>query len=135
LDTVISALAVLSDNTETEPLAVRAAALDAAITHMAGNGCKVADSAGNGNAVVGIAGTFEAYLTGVNTVAVPDVEVRLMIGSLANAIALLSAAGFTEQDDAENWAQRRDATVAAFDRLLDQLTDRLADHLAATGGR
>jgi hypothetical protein len=66
---------------------------------------------------------------------VPDVEVRLMIGSLANAIALLSAAGFTEQDDAENWAQRRDATVAAFDRLLDQLTDRLADHLAATGGR
>lgn len=125
LETMISALGVLADNADMRDdgqrdLAVRAAALDAAIAHLAGDGSRVADSKGDGNAVVGCARTFERYLTDPDSGSqADDSEVfEAGLAELCEARDLLATAAFGELGDADGWAARRDRLIASLDQAL-----------------
>jgi hypothetical protein len=140
LDSVISALAVLVDDNASidGTLAVRAAALDAAldaaITHVAGDGCKNADGDGTGAMVVGVARTFERYLTAsddTDTIANEGDELLANItDALRQAYRLLrsgqaDAIGHTVAADV--WANDRDELATGIDTLLDRIGVESAD--------
>lgn len=143
LDTMISALGVLVDNLDSRydtgrDLAVRAAALDAAITHMAGDGCKIADSAGNGNPVVGCARTFERYLTGETGEAAAELMLNIS-DALRQAYRLLSTGQADEAhvNAADLWASSWANLLVGIDTLLERIGAESADDRNArqTGGR
>jgi hypothetical protein len=124
MEAMIGALALLTDNAGGDhDLAVRAAALDAAITHLAGEGSSDLDISGGAGAI-GVARTFERYLTGADTIVIPEQELRLLVDALADVTELLNRADFDQQDDAETWAQRRDTAVGVLTGIREQLDDR-----------
>lgn len=129
MDTMISGLGMLVDNTADDDTAVRAAALDAAITHMAGDGCKIADSSGSGNPVVGCARTFERYLTGADPDPIaPGTRLRV-----AFATRLREAAGLLARHTTDGDEEGLVGDLYHLAGILDPQTKPLDD--APAGGR